>query len=225
MAHYCKLITIFATICALFCAWLVTDLSQAATAQTTARPTLKKQSASKKTSTKSQVPKSLTARKARADKVVAREEKSEPHEIVKDLDALGYITWWSHDSNGYRPAILVKIQNTSNEDLTGELIRFQARFLDLRYGSVTVGRTEVHQDFGKGKVLYVLLKGRDATELSGDANEWPVLECKIMCRVGEVEDEGTQTLLITKVDAITMTDDDAFYKINRMNDTRRTINK
>lgn len=223
MVNYRKLITIFATLSALFCAWLVPNLSYAAQPVSTSKPVAQKRTTSKKTSRKSQTAKGQL--KARTDKVIAQEEHKVDHEILKDLDALGYITWWSHDSNGYRPTILVKIQNTSNEDLTGELIRFQARFLDLRYGSVTVGRTEVHQDFGKGKVLYVLLKGRDATELSGDANEWPLLECKVMCRVGEVEDEGTQTLLITKVDAITMTDDDAFYKINRMNDARRTINK
>jgi hypothetical protein len=222
MANYRKLITIFATACVMFCAWLVPNSSYAATPANTSKTTSKKRLTSKKTSTKSQTAKSQA--KAHADKVIASEH-SDKHEIVKDLDALGYITWWSHDSNGYRPTILVKVQNTSNEDLTGELIQFQARFLDLRYGSVTVGRTEVRQDFEKQKVLYVLLKGRDATELSGDANEWPRLECKVMCRVGEVEDEGTQTLLITKVDAITMTDDDAFYKINRMNDARRTPNK
>jgi hypothetical protein len=138
--------------------------------------------------------------------------------IVETLSALGHITWWSLDSAGYHPAVLVKIENISGKNLTGLMLRFQARFLDLRYGSVTVGRAEVQQELPNRKIVYVLLKGKQSYELAQDVNDWPVLECKVMCRVGEVEDEGTQTLLITKVDTITMTDEDAFYRINRMPD-------
>jgi hypothetical protein len=76
----------------------------------------------------------------------------------------------------------------------------------------------VQQELPNRKIVYVLLKGKQSYELAQDVNDWPVLECKVMCRVGEVEDEGTQTLLITKVDTITMTDEDAFYRINRMPD-------
>ena len=45
---------------------------------------------------------------------------------------LGYVTWWSHDAVGYHPAIQLKVENTSGQDLSGTIIRFQARFTDLQ---------------------------------------------------------------------------------------------
>lgn len=137
---------------------------------------------------------------------------------VDRLHVLSGVTWWSLDNRGYHPAILVKIQNISGRDLTGKQLQFQARFIDTRSGATTVGRSESKQAFPKNKLIYILLKGKDAYDLSNNIDEWPSFECKLMCRVGDVSHEGTQTLLVSKVELLAMTDEDAFYKINRMAD-------
>lgn len=134
------------------------------------------------------------------------------------LHVLSAVTWWSLDNRGYHPAVLVKIQNLSGHDLTAKQLQFQARFLDTRTGANTIGRSEVRQSFPKNKLIYILLKGKDAYDLSNNIDEWPPFECKLMCRVGEVGHEGTQTLLVSKVELVAMTDEDALYKINRMAD-------
>ncbi len=144
-------------------------------------------------------------------------EIEEVHNVDK-LHVLSAVTWWSLDNRGYRPAVLVKIQNISGRDLTGKQLQFQARFIDTRTGQVTVGRSESKQSFPKNKLIYILLKGKDAYELSNNTDEWPSFECKLMSRVGDVSHEGTQTLWVSKVELVAMTDEDAFYKINRMAD-------
>src|SRR5262249_35725340 len=79
-----------------------------------------------------------------AGAVSAREGDSDfadPQPVSNKLSAISYVTWWSHDATttgGYRPSILLKLENYSGKDLTGQLIRFQARFTDLTNGIVTV---------------------------------------------------------------------------------------
>jgi|GEM_PF-5574427 len=137
---------------------------------------------------------------------------------VDRLHVLSAVTWWSLDNRGYHPTILVKIQNASGHDLTGKQLQFQARFIDTRTAATTMGRSESRQSFPKNKLIYIMLKGKDAYDLSNNTDEWPSFECKLMCRVGDVGTEGTQTLWIAKVELVAMTDEDAFYKINRMAD-------
>ncbi|MBX9880291.1 MAG: hypothetical protein K2Y22_17670 [Candidatus Obscuribacterales bacterium] len=144
-------------------------------------------------------------------------EIEEVHNVDR-LHVLSSVTWWSLDNRGYHPAVLVKIQNISGHDLTGKQMQFQARFIDTRTGATTVGKSESRHAFPKNKLIYILLKGKDAYDLSNNIDEWPPFECKLMCRVGDVGHEGTQTLLVSKVELVAMTDDDALYKINRMAD-------
>jgi len=140
---------------------------------------------------------------------------------VNRLACMGYATWWSHDATGYHPSALVKIENFSGSDLTSQTIRFQSRFVDMSNGEVTVARKEIRQPFKPHQQIYVLLHGPQPFQLSIDDNLWPAIECKVMCRVGDVGDEGTQTLMVTKLESVTMTDDDAFQKISRLTDFSR----
>ena len=144
-------------------------------------------------------------------------EIEEVHNVDR-LHVLSAVTWWSLDNRGYHSAVLVKIQNASGHDLTGKQLQFQARFIDTRTAATTIGRSESRQSFPKNKLIYILLKGKDAYDLSNNIDEWPSFECKLMCRVGTVGSEGTQTLWISIVELVAMTDEDAFYKINRMAD-------
>jgi hypothetical protein len=137
------------------------------------------------------------------------------------ISAVSYVTWWSHDATGYHPAMFVKLENDSGKDLSGQLLKLQARFTDLRNGYVTVGRREVRSDFANNHQLFTILKGPISFELPIDENQWPSIECKVMCRVDDVGDEGTQTLLITHLESITMTDEEAMDKLSKMPDIRK----
>lgn len=146
---------------------------------------------------------------------------AEPPRIRK-LAAVSSVSWWSHDATGYHPSILIKLENYSGNDLTGQLIRIQGRFVDLTNGIVTIARREVRQGFVPHQQIYVLLKGPQPFELPIDDNRWPVIECKVMCRVGDVGDESTQTLIVTRLESITMNDDDAMQRMSRLTDFSRT---
>ncbi len=136
------------------------------------------------------------------------------------LETACFVTWWFHSALGYHPAILLRIENASGQNLSGVLIKFQARFTNLRDGYVNVARDEVRASLEPRKQLYVFLKGPRAFELPIDQNLWPRMECKIMCRVGDSESESTQTLLITKLDSMTMSFEDAMTNLAKQPDIR-----
>jgi hypothetical protein len=154
------------------------------------------------------------------------QNESEFDEASKQVDkiaAISYVTWWAHDASaGYHPTLLLKIENYSNKDLTGTLLRFQARFIDLTDGITSTAKRDVRQSFVPHQQIYVLLKGPQAFDLPIDEYNWPMIECKVMCRVGEVGDEGTQTLIVTKLESITMNEDEAMQKMSRLADFSRT---
>ena len=129
-------------------------------------------------------------------------------ERPKRISVIGYVTWWSHDAVGYHPAILLKVENTSGQDLSGTVIRFQARFTDLRNGYVTVARQEKRTDFAYHQQIPLMLRGPSSFELPIDENAWPTIECKAMSRIGDVGDEGTQDLVVTRLESVTMTDEE-----------------
>ncbi|MCA9801490.1 MAG: hypothetical protein KC777_05865 [Cyanobacteria bacterium HKST-UBA02] len=136
------------------------------------------------------------------------------------LEAVRCVTWWFHDATGYHPAILLMVENTSGVDLSGVLLKFQARFTNMQTGFVNVDRSEVRKKFEPRRQMQLFLKGPRAFELPIDQHLWPRIECKIMCRVGEVGDEGTQTLLIRKLDSITMSPDEAVTLLSKQADLR-----
>lgn len=142
-------------------------------------------------------------------------------QATRHLSAVAHVTWWSLDPTGYHPAVLVKIENTSGKDLSGQLIRFQGRFMDMQNGIVTVARKESRQALAPNQEIYIALRAPQPYQLPIDVNAWPQIECKVMCRVGSVGDEGTQTLIISKLESVTMTDDDAYQKLSKVLEFRQ----
>lgn len=140
---------------------------------------------------------------------------------VDKLATTGYVTWWAHESNGYHPMILVRVKNYSAKNLSGELIRFQCKFTDLTSGIVRTGKKEVMKAFESKHEIFAVLRNPQAYDLAIDEDQWPTIECKVLCRVGDVGDEGTQTLLVTRVDKITMTEQEAFERMSRLGDLNR----
>jgi hypothetical protein len=132
------------------------------------------------------------------------------------LKIVNYITWWSLDPAGYHPAVLIKVENNSGQDLTGQEIHFQGRFLNLRTTDITVARKDSRCDFIPHQRILVWLIAPDAYELPINSEEWPLLECKVMCRVGDVGDEGTQTLVITQVEKVAMSSDEARQGLEKL---------
>lgn len=137
------------------------------------------------------------------------------------IGVANYICWWVHDATGYHPAIFVRFRNDSNADLSGAHISWQAKFMDVRYGQVTVARAESVTLLGPGQQQTVMLKGPNSFELLIDKATWPSLECKVMCRVGQVGDEGTQDLLVGKLNQVVMTEDEAAGELARRPDMKR----
>jgi hypothetical protein len=131
------------------------------------------------------------------------------------LTTIGDVTWWSHDAVGYHPAIYLKIENTSGVNLSGMTIRFQGRFTDLRNGYVTVAREDIRRDFANHQQISVMLRGPHPFELPIDENAWPAIECKAMCRIGDIGDEGTEDLVVTRLDHVTMTDEEALAELTK----------
>ena len=114
-----------------------------------------------------------------------------------------------HDATGYHPAIYMILQNTSSADLSFKPIKFQCLFRDLKNGYVTVAREEIRREFKPNQQLILLLEGPHAFELPIDKTAWPLIECKVMCRAGNVDDDDlTQDVLITKLDQEAMTDEE-----------------
>jgi hypothetical protein len=132
-----------------------------------------------------------------------------------------YITWWSHNETGYHPAIYIRYENDSGHDMSGQLIKFQCRFTDIRNGYVTIGRKEMRTALPNTSSRAILLRGPQAFELPIDENLWPTIECKVMSRVGEVGDEGTQDLLLSRLESITMTDEEASERLEKQDDMRK----
>ncbi len=143
---------------------------------------------------------------------------------VARLQAQSVLTWWSHDATGYHPALGLLLENSSSRDLSGVLIRFQGRFLDLRNGYTQVAREEWDGEFHRNQQKFIKLRGPTPYELPIDKDQWPRIECKVMCRVGSVGDESTQDLVVTRIDRITMTDEEAMEKL-RQDQGRRIISR
>ncbi|MBX9949494.1 MAG: hypothetical protein K2Y39_10025 [Candidatus Obscuribacterales bacterium] len=140
------------------------------------------------------------------------------------LSPQSVLTWWSHDATGYHPAVGLLLENSSGRDLGGILIRFQGRFLDLRNGYTQVARDEWDGEYHRNQQRFLKLRGPTPYELPIDKDQWPRIECKVMCRVGTVNDESTQDLVVTRIDRITMTDEEAMEKL-RQDQGRRIITR
>jgi len=138
------------------------------------------------------------------------------------LAAVRYVTWWSHDALGYHPAIYLRLENISGSNLVGERLRLQVRFTNVRNTDVTVARFDQRISLLRNQQKDLMLRGPIPYELSIDENAWPTIECKAMCRLGDVGDSGTQTLAITYLDRVTMTDDEAQTQLEKQPDLRKS---
>ncbi|CAN5414088.1 hypothetical protein BH10CYA1_BH10CYA1_01800 [soil metagenome] len=133
----------------------------------------------------------------------------------KKLAAVNSVPFWAHDATGYHPSLCVRIDNVSGADLTGKVIKMQCRFLDLRLGHVMIARNEKRYELAPNQGVNMIFHGPEPYELPIDQYQWPVVECKLMSRVGDVDDSGTEDLLVQKLDAVTMTDDEAVTALSR----------
>lgn len=133
----------------------------------------------------------------------------------KKLAAVNAVPFWAHDATGYHPALCVRVDNISGSDLTGKLIKMQCRFVDLRLGHVMIARKEQRYELAPNQGVNLIFHGPEPYELPIDQYQWPVVECKLMSRVGDVDDSGTEDLLVQKLEAVTMTDDEAVTALSR----------
>ena len=145
----------------------------------------------------------------------AQSELDEEHK-AKSLAVLNYTTGWSLDSSGYHPAIYMLLENTSGKDLTGVTIKMQCKFTDIHTLEPSTAKTEFRRSLKPHQQFPLALVAPREYELPQSTNYWPVMECKAMMRVGNVGDEGTEYLLVTKVESTTATQDDAFQKLNEL---------
>jgi hypothetical protein len=130
------------------------------------------------------------------------------------ITVLNYVSGWYHDAGGYHPAVFLLIENTSGKDLSGKFIRFQGRFTDLQTSEVAVGRREIRQELKPFQQTRVAIIAPYGYELPMEAYRWPTMEVKVMCRIGNVGDEGTENLLVTKLESVAQTTEDAFHILN-----------
>ena len=128
---------------------------------------------------------------------------------------LACIAWWSHDAVGYHPAMFLMLENTSGQDITGEEIPFQARFTDLRDGSITVARDYKRTPVHNHERFVLLLRAPKSFELPIDSSLWPTMECKAMCRLPDKDGSDPQVddLFMTHLTQITMSDEDAHAQL------------
>lgn len=138
------------------------------------------------------------------------------------LQVLNYVTGWSLDSEGYHPAVYMLLENISGKDLSGVPIKMQGKFTDVHTLEPSTAKTEFRRALKSHQQFPIALIAPRNYELPKDVNVWPVMECKAMMRVGSVGDEGTEYLLVTKVDATTATQDEAFQKLNEQTSYNRS---
>ncbi len=134
---------------------------------------------------------------------------------IGSVTVLNYATGWTHDANGYHPALFMLLENSSERDLSNKLIRFQARFTDLHTAEVTIGRADVRRELKSHQQFGVALEGAQGFELPFELHQWPSIEAKAMCRLDSNADDGTETLTIAKVEPVARTQTEAFESLNQ----------
>ncbi|HEY9793087.1 MAG TPA: hypothetical protein V6D22_21980 [Candidatus Obscuribacterales bacterium] len=127
---------------------------------------------------------------------------------------LNNLTGWTHDAAGYHPAVFMVLENTSGQDLSTTNIKLQARFTDLQTAEVSLGRRDLRHDLKPHQQISVSITDSQPFELPFEVQLWPTIEAKVMCRVGNVGDDGTETLLVSKIDPTTHTEEEAFQSLN-----------
>lgn len=148
--------------------------------------------------------------------------ETEGEHKARSLAVLNYLTGWSLDSFGYHPAVYMLLENISGRDLSLVTIKMQGKFTDIHTLEVSTAKIEVRRSLKPHQQFPVALVSPREYELPRDTNFWPVMECKAMARVGTVGDEGTEYLLVTKVESATATQDESFQKLNELTSFNRS---
>ncbi len=142
--------------------------------------------------------------------------QSDEEHKPRNLRVLNHLTGWSLDSNGYHPAVYMLLENISGRDLSGITIKMQGKFTDIHTMEPSTAKTEIRRALKPHQQFPIALLAPQGFELPRDPNFWPNMDCKVMIRVGSVADEGTEYLLVTKVDSVTATQEDSFQKLNEV---------
>ncbi len=132
----------------------------------------------------------------------------------KSIAVLNHVTGWSLDAAGYHPAIFMLLENISGRDLSGTTVKLQGRFSDVHTLEVSIAKQEIRRTLKPAQQFRLAIVAPKAYELPREVTYWPVMEAKVMARVGTVGDEGTETLLVTRIESTTDTQDDAFQRLN-----------
>ena len=146
------------------------------------------------------------------------EDDDAPRRPVKappKLTVPAYVTYWSHNALGYYPSMALTIENVSDVSLLGEPILLQAHFRSLAEGILTIDRRQTRLDTISGKQqVNVIVHGKKPFELSIDPADWPKIECKVVCKIGDASNEEAQNLVVAGITAVTMSDEDAHSELN-----------
>ncbi|MDP3510397.1 MAG: DNA-3-methyladenine glycosylase [Candidatus Melainabacteria bacterium] len=146
------------------------------------------------------------------------EEDDAPRRPVKappKLSVPAYVTYWSHDALGYHPSMALTIENVSDVSLLGEVIQLQAHFRLVSEGILTVYRWQTRLDTISSKQqVNTIAHSKRPFELPIDPAEWPMIECKVICKIGDASSEETQNLVVARIDPVAMSDEDARTQLN-----------
>ncbi|MBY0546238.1 MAG: hypothetical protein K2W95_03050 [Candidatus Obscuribacterales bacterium] len=142
-------------------------------------------------------------------------------EEPKSLAVLNHVTGWSLGAAGYHPAVYLLLENVSGRDLSGVTLKIQGKFTDVHTLEPSTAKLEVRRTLKPAQQFRLAVIAPKSYELPREVAYWPVMETKLMLRAGDVGDEGTETLLVTRIDATTETQDDAFQRLNEVTSYKR----
>jgi hypothetical protein len=143
------------------------------------------------------------------------QDSDPPRKAPPKLFVPAFVTYWSHDALGYHPSIALTIENSSGANLLGEPIQLQAHFRLLSEGILTIYRWQTYFDtIGGQQQVNTEAHGKRPFELPLDPADWPLIECKILCKVGDSSSDDAQNLLVARVRSTALSDEDARTELN-----------
>jgi len=140
------------------------------------------------------------------------------HKPPPKLLVPGVLTYWSHDAVGYHPCVVLALEGDGVTDMTDIPIQLQAQFRVIAEGLLTIGRTSTSfkSNFKRQQLITPPMQGKRAFELPINPADWPVIECKIMAKVGDATSDESQNLLTIpcRVATVALSDEDAIARLN-----------
>ena len=100
------------------------------------------------------------------------------------LVLLNYIAWWAHDDRAITLQLLLPSRTKLARISLIRLLRFQARFIEIKNNYLSVARDDIRRVLAKGgQSQPETLVGSEPYELSIDVNSWPQIECKVLYKL------------------------------------------